>query len=351
MSTGKAAKTLIIKHKTITIVVVLCCISSIIMGQDIHLSQFWLSPVSINPATAGFFNGTARIGTYYRNQWSAISKPYQTVGIFADMPLKKRYRQQDIFSMGVNIDYDQAGDSKYASAQGMLSFAYAHALNTRNNHFLMGGLTIGAVQRSWDYSRLKFDEQYADGMYNPDIPLSEVFTQNSFWFMDCGAGLAWYYQPCMEHSMQAGVSVYHLNRAHISLYKDDNIRLPIKTLLYYTGTFGVHTSIALEPSIYYAIQAKYQELQIGMNVAYLFHFDSRWYINRFNIGIYYRWNDAVYISTGGEWRRIRLGISYDFNVSKLTQASHARGGVEINLSYIFKSEHTPKQHRIPCYLF
>ena len=344
-------KELIMRYKTCFLYLVFILINLKLLGQDVHLSQFWLSPVSINPAVAGFFDGNARVGVYYRNQWRAISKPYQTMGAFADMPLKKRVRQQDIFSMGINIDFDQAGDSKYTSLQGSLSFAYAHALNRLNNHFIMGGITLGGVQRSWNYSQLKFDEQYHNGIYDPHIPLSEVFARNKFIFFDCGAGIAWFYQPTIEHTMQAGIGVFHLNRAHISLYKDDNIRLPIKVLAHFMGSFTVHSSIALEPNVYYAIQQKYQEFQIGLNFVYLFRFDVKWYINKFFVGLYYRWNDAVYLSTGGEWRRVKLGICYDFNVSKLTKASHVRGGIEINLSYIFKTEHTPRQQRIPCYIF
>ena len=64
------------------------------------------------------------------------------------------------------------------------------------------------------------------------------------------------------------------------------------------GSFTVHSSIALEPNVYYAIQQKYQEFQIGLNFVYLFRFDVKWYINKFFVGLYYRWNDAVYLYRG-----------------------------------------------------
>lgn len=338
------------KKYFLTIILIVGCV---LVGicQDTHLSQFWLSPTSINPATAGFFDGNVRLGAYYRTQWRAISEPYQTAGLEVDLPLKKRVRQQDIFSMGINVDYDIAGDSKYSTIQGMMSLAYAHALNHLNNHFLMGGISAGCVQRSWSYSLLKFDEQYQNGTYDPHILITEQFPSNGLLFFDCGAGLAWFYQPSLSARYQAGFSMYHFNRAKISLYKDDDVRLPIKYISYFWCALGVRDNMELQPSIFFARQAKYQEIQLGMAYAYFFHFDSKWYINQLNIGLYYRWGDAIYLAIGGEWRRLTLGISYDFNVSKLMKASEARGSVEVNLSYIFKTYKVPRAKSIPCYLF
>ncbi len=335
----------------IVLVAIVCTCNEGIRGQDTHLSQMWISPITSNPAVAGFFEGTARIGGYYRTQWRAISKPYMTAGVYSDFALKKRPRQKDIFSMGVTLEYDMAGDSKFSTAQGNLILAYAHAINGNNDHFLMGGVSFGGVQRTWDYSQLKFDEQYIDGQYNPNVPLSEVFARRSFFFMDCAAGIQWAYRVNTKCFLSAGFSVYHLNMPRISLYKDDNIRMPILYSAQFNSTFVVQKSNELSPMIYYRKQAQYQELLFGLMYSYVFHFDSKWYINKFNFGIYHRWKDALFVSIGGLWRDVHFGLCYDFNVSKLSKASRARGSFEINVSYIIKTHHVPKPKSIPCYLF
>ena len=38
-------------------------------AQDIHFSQFYASPLTLNPAMTGFVNGDCRAGVIYRNQW------------------------------------------------------------------------------------------------------------------------------------------------------------------------------------------------------------------------------------------------------------------------------------------
>ena len=328
-----------------------CLLPSTMMCQDIHFSQFWLAPVNINPAAAGFFEGDARLMAYNRTQWRAISKAYQTVGVSADFPLMKRPNKQDIFGMGITLDYDQAGDSKYRTFQGNLMFSYARALNYRNNNFLMGGIFVGGGQRSWSYSDLIFDEQFQNGVFNPNVPNTETFYGNNFWFADMGLGIQWFYQPDFLEFYQVGFSVSHLNRPKITMLKNDNIRLPVKFTAHASVSIALHSSIALIPSAYLSFQKKYREFLLGTTYSHSLPIDVYGYVNKVNIGLYYRWNDAVYLAAGMDWRRFKLSISYDFNVSKLSMASNARGGVEIIVSYSIKKKKHIKRKAIPCSVF
>ncbi|MDR1792396.1 MAG: PorP/SprF family type IX secretion system membrane protein [Bacteroidales bacterium] len=320
-------------------------------AQDIHLSQFWVSPPSINPASAGFMDGDARFSAYLRTQWLSITKAYQTCGVSADLPIVRRPRQQDIFGLGINMDYDRAGDSKLTALSGNLLLSYAHSLNAYNTHFLMGGISIGFQKRTWDYSTLKYDEQYQNGIYNPNIQTSEQFAGNSHWFADIGAGISWFYSPQNENIYQAGISVYHLNCPSITLIEAKQVRLGLRWTLNSELMFNIKDNMTLTPALYFSAQAKYTEFLIGLNYSYAFPIDARGFINKFNIGLCHRWKDAIYFSTGFELRRFLIAISYDFNVSKLIKASQSRGGVEVALSYIIKKERFLRRKPIPCYLF
>jgi type IX secretion system PorP/SprF family membrane protein len=321
------------------------------MSQDIHISQFWISPVAINPAAAGFFDGNVRMGAYNRTQWRSISKAYQTVGVSVDLPLIKRPGKQDLFGIGITLDYDQAGDSKYTTIQGDLMLSYARALTSRNNHFLMGGIMLGGAQRSWDYSQLRFDGQWQDGVFYPDIDNGETFYGSNYWLADVGVGIQWFYQPDFLTFFQVGFSVYHLNMPKISMLKDGDIRLPIKWVTHAITSIEVHPDIAVIPVAYFAYQDIYREFLIGASYSHTLPIDVKGFRNKANIGLFYRWNDAIYLSAGMEWRRLTFGISYDFNVSNLSRASHARGGIEIALSYIIKKKRYLRQKAIPCTVF
>jgi type IX secretion system PorP/SprF family membrane protein len=307
--------------------------------------------MGLNPAAAGFFDGILRIGGYNRTQWRSVSKPYQTVGISADMPLAKRPWKQDLFGFGITMDYDQTGDSRYTTANANLLFSYAHALNSRNNNFLMGGLSMGCVQRSWDYTQLSFDEQYIDGFYDPKSPISETFTESNFWFFDCGLGMQWFYQPGYNQFYQAGFSVYHLNRPEITMLSDKDIRLDIKYVLHGVLSIGINDKNALIPSAYWALQSRYRELIFGLHYSHQLPLDAKGYLNKLKTGVYYRWNDAIYLSVGMDFRRCVFNISYAFNVSGLAPASHVRGGVELGVLYTFKKQKYIKRVPVPCTVF
>jgi hypothetical protein len=50
-------------------------------------------------------------------------------------------------------------------------------------------------------------------------------------------------------------------------------------------------------------------------------------------GINYRLRDAIIATGMVEYGNYQIGLSYDFNVSRLASASAGRGGVEFNLRY------------------
>ena len=318
-------------------------------AQDIHSSQFWLNPIGLNPAAAGFFSGNLRFGGYNRTQWRSVSKAFQTNGICFDMPLVKRPAKQDLFGFGLLLDYDQTGDSKYTTIDANMLFSYAHALNYRNNNFLMGGISLGCVQRSWDYTELSFDEMFIDGFYDPRSPISETFMGSNLWFFDCGLGVQWFYQPDYNEFYQAGFSIYHINRPEISMLANKEVRLDIKYVLHGISSIAIDDKNAIIPAAYLAFQNKYREMILGASYSHQLPLDARGYLNKLKTGLYFRWKDAIYLTAGMDFRQCSFSIAYDFNVSKLApRASHGRGGVEISVLYIVKKQRIIRIVPIPC---
>ena len=75
--------------KLLTILIITLVIGSELKAQDIHFSQFYNAPLTVNPALTGRIPGSYRVVINYRNQW-----PYQfdkatsfsTPAISFDMP-------------------------------------------------------------------------------------------------------------------------------------------------------------------------------------------------------------------------------------------------------------------------
>ncbi len=68
------------------------------MGQDPGFSQFFASPLTLNPALTGKFNGVVRVAGNYRNQWPAINNAYITSTVSVDAPiLKNKLPETDVW--------------------------------------------------------------------------------------------------------------------------------------------------------------------------------------------------------------------------------------------------------------
>ena len=65
--------------KVFWVTLIFSIIATSLLAQDIHFSQYYLSPLTQNPANAGSFVNANRFSALYRNQWyKASSTPFQS---------------------------------------------------------------------------------------------------------------------------------------------------------------------------------------------------------------------------------------------------------------------------------
>src|SRR5579871_6216536 len=88
----------------------LILVSSIARAQDPHFSQFYLSPLTLNPALAGDIDETYRAGAIYRNQYGSVTVPYVTPSASFDMNVFKGSESHDYLGLGLLILNDRSGD-------------------------------------------------------------------------------------------------------------------------------------------------------------------------------------------------------------------------------------------------
>ncbi len=324
--------------------------STSVLAQDIHFSQFWSAPLHINPAQTGFFDGQARLSGQHRTQWKAITKPYQTFSTSIDLPIIKRPYRQELYGFGATVYRDVAGDSDFGTTQINLSFSYIKSLNRRNNNFLSFGIQAGIAQRTINYAELFFDEQFHNGRYNPGTGHTENFARDNFIFGDVNAGLNWVYQPKNRQMWNLGLAVFHLNRPKQSLFNDNSIRLDMKVIGTATTTIKLDKDIDFNPMIMTSFQGTYKEIIFGGLTKYILDKDPLTFTT-LNAGIFYRAADAAYLMIGGEYMKFNFGLSYDINMSRLKVASRYKGGWELSVSYLFNKYKPRKIKELPCPIF
>lgn len=302
--------------------------------QDIHLSQFYETPLLRNPALAGIFTGDYRVEAVYRNQWSSITVPYQTTAVSgeAKFPIGKG---NDYITGAVQVTYDVAGTSHFQTTQVLPTVNYHKSLSDERNMYLSIGFMGGFTQRQFNPARLTFDNQYNNGAFDPTASSGENFSKFGFIYPNLGTGISFSSTFGENVNWFIGASYYHFNRPKVSFFGDKTIELSPK-LEYNAGVsapLGDYVKVIVEYN--QLKQGTYQEVMAGGLLGYRIQLGSGATLldNMIYGGLFVRWNDAIVPVVKLELAKYDVGFSYDVNVSKLSKASQTFGGFELSFSF------------------
>lgn len=302
-------------------------------AQDLHHSQFYTSPLNLNPALTGIFNGDYRAALNLRSQWSVNDLvKYQTVAFNGDMKFApKDPEAKGFWSAGMLFNYDQAGDSRLNLAHLGLSGSYTHALNNRNLVSL-GGL-IGFAQRRFRTEDLLWDNNWNGNSVDPDRPVMEDFSNTSNGFMDLSAGVNYRWQKTTRTFLNAGIGWFHINEPDQTFFSQSTTQvLDSRYALSLLSSFQLLYNLDLLVHGLMQFQSEYEELTLG---GY-----GRIHINQDRgkelallVGFGGRLNDAWVPKMAIEYRNWYVGVSYDITNSPFNEARSRQGGLEVSAIY------------------
>lgn len=332
----KTSKTIVL-----AIGIILIAGMSTLHAQDIHFSQFWMTPTLQNPALSGVGHDV-QASVNYKDQWRSVASPYKTFAASYDMKFNNDNTKSSFFAAGINFFVDKAGDANMGTTLGNLNLAYH--ISTGAKSTLGAGLMGGFGQRNINYSQLQWMSQYDGIAYNSALPTGEKSVASNFTFADVGAGMAWAYKKGEAYasgndqvSANAGVAVFHVSQPKYSFY-DSGEKLKMKIVAHANVLYGIkNTSTSVVPGFFVAVQGKSTEFMIGSMIRYTTKESSKYtsYVkgSAYSLGLHYRNKDAFIVSALLEMAQYAIGLSYDVNVSGLKTASIGRGGFEISLRY------------------
>ena len=330
--------------KTAAIFVWLLIVSFFVNAQDPHFSQFFASPLTLNPAFTGKFDGTIRVAGNYRNQWPAFSNVYTTSTISVDFDiLKNKLPDYDRWGLGIIALTDRAGGGVLTSNYIGLSTSYHKALDEDGFKQIGIGFQGTYGQKKLDDSKLYFADQLTP--YGFTGVTQEIFYEKNLNinYLDVNAGVLFSASTDETNNFYIGASMYHINQPHQSFLGADWSIAP-RTTISAGGYFPVSDILTLHTSGIFQYQAAATETVIGGALAAPIDSKSDDPSNVY-AGMWYRLGDALIPYIGLEFTGMRIGVSYDVNVSSLKAASQSRGGMEISLIYVKKP---PGFKGIPC---
>ncbi len=299
-------------------------------AQDLHFSQYFNSPLLINPANTGFIpDGDYRLGINYRNQWASITNnPYKTMSAFGDVQLFGDRFENGWVGVGGALLRDAAGSGNLTSTRAFGSVAYHQALGLGS--LLSAGFNVGWVNKRVDFAKLTFDNQWNGKFFDLTAPSGEAFSTNQINYVSLQAGLNYAYFPNENTYLNAGVSVSNINRPRESFFTTDvlDTRIARRYTLFLNGSFRASDAWIVNPNVYVSKMSTAMEYVAGVNAQRDLSGDGN---TQVIVGAYYRVSDAVIPMVGFQQSGYRLTFSYDATTSSLSKYNATRGAYEVSI--------------------
>ena len=287
---------------------------------DPHFSQYFIQPMTLNPALTGAIEGDYRVSAVWRSQYG---NSLVTKGLSAEAPTNKN------INLGMNIQHQSSSDGAYSYTNGYLNFAYTGV--KFGDHQIVLAMQGGFMNRRFDLNKLHYGDQWVAGVgFDPSIASSENFFKPSAASVDIGTGIAYYDgRAGQKVSLFGGVAAYHLTRpTDPFLNGGDKLRMPVRYSFHLGARMYISETLDLIPNVLYMRQGNAQEKMIG---AYAQMFGGA--NTDLMFGANYRFDDAISPFAGVYHKGVTLGLSYDVNASNKTQGFINRSSMEVSLSY------------------
>jgi len=320
------------------------------LAQDHIYSQFYNSPVYLNPALTGQFEGDLRFNALYRNQWTGLASDYSYMSASADLNL-------DRINSGVGLIFNRSSEGTAYLQKNNIAASYSYIIGG-DDFALSFGLQAGITNQKLNWDKLVFGDQIgvSTGYLPGSISGAERPSVDSRFYLDANAGTNLVYGKFM-----LGIAAHHINRPDESL-SGFQARLPMRISANMSYKLTLipdqydRDGSYLIPSVVAYKQQNITSYSIGMQYKYA----------SINAGIWYRGgssgsgNDAIVFSvmfdifnrrTNGE--KFRLGISHDATTSKINY-TNTGGTSEIGVGYekyFQNSSNGGRSNGLRCYDF
>lgn len=325
------------------IIAALLVFSNVVTAQDPHFSQFYASPLYLNPAFAGSTDGTRAIMNF-RDQWPAIPGAFVTYAFSVD-----HYIPHLSSGVGLLFFQDRAGSGHLRSTN--IGFQYTYEFQIGKLFKLRPAVHYYLSTRDINFSDLVFNDQMSlSGIASASV---EVPPMKKVSYTDFSSSILVY-----NAEYFFGFVIDHMTQPNQSLV-DGISEIPRKYTFhggrkfYLNGKTSDYNEESLTAAFNFRSQGKFDQLDLGVY----------WTKTPIVLGLWYRGipifkaykkgyqnNDAIIIMAGYQWEAIKVGYSFDLTISRLI--ANTFGSHEISLIYEFNQDQKARKKKrkviIPC---
>ena len=315
-------------------------------AQDPSFSQFFSSPLNINPSLTANINADWRAISNYRDQWIGPASPYVTGTVSYDAKMfQKKFpgiEEGNVFGLGGMLMFDKAMAGVVKSSYASMNMSYRVKLSSGETKHRLGA-GFGAIygHRRIDYNGVDFEEQFTGYGFNTNLPTGESSLSNMKPYFSVSTGLL-YSVTSANSNFDLGVAAFHVNRPKQTFLKDDKQYLPMRKVAHANFETFLSESVVLSLNAIYQSQSTAYYYSVGGALGYYLPANQDFLLNA---GVWYWSKNAIGPYIGLAYKDYQFGISYDVTISKLNQATDKPNTFELSL--IVRGRNKPS-YVIPC---
>ena len=317
-------------------------------AQDPSFSQFFSSPLNINPALTANINADWRLISNLRDQWIGPASPYMTGTISYDSKIFQNKipnveTENNIIGVGGMLMFDHAMGGVVRSTYASANLSYSIKISDNESYKERIGIGFGAIygDRDIDFSRVDFEEQFTGYGFNRNLPTGETALSNMKPYISASAGLT--YSASNEKSnFDIGAAAFHLNKPRQTFLKDEKQILAMRKVAHANFETFLNNRVVLNTNGIYLAQSGASYFSVGGALGYYMGNNLE---SMITAGLWYWSDNAIIPYLGLTYKDLQFGITYDITTSKLNQAAKKPSSWE--LSIILRKSKSPTGV-IPC---
>jgi len=305
-----------------------------VKAQDPSFSQFFSSPLNINPALTANINADWRLISNFRDQWIGPASPYVTGTISYDSKVFQNkipnvQTEGNIMGVGGMLMVDHTMGGVVKSTYASLNLSYSIKISETEYYSERIGLGFGAIygSKNIDFNRLTFEEQFTGFGFNKNLPSGETALSNMKPYFSSSAGIV-YSAKTLNSNFDLGVAGFHLNKPRQTFLADKNQILAIRKVAHANFETVINDKAVFNTNAIYQFQKEANYFSVGAAVGYYVD-NSR--ESMITAGLWYWSKNALIPYVSLTHKDFQFGISYDITTSKLNEASRKPKTWELSL--------------------
>ena len=321
-------------------------------AQDPQFSQFYASPLYLNPALTGSAD-RGRVGVNYRNQWPSMSHSFTTISAYLDY-----FSKAAESGIGVIVNEHREGFLDYRSNE--VGALYSYKLQVASGVVLRTGFQLSYFQKDLNFEDLVFGNQI--DIVNGQVigPSGEIFEKGAkVNFLSASAGALLY-----TNLAWVGFSTHHINEPNQS-FIDQESRLSRKYSIHAGWKLKFANGRRLRTVAYqfqersatfalnYKTQGGYNQLDAGVQLYFQPLVIGGWYrgIPIQSVNKIFK-NESIIGLVGLELNaNLSFAYSYDFTVSRLAGSTGGAHEFSLILNFGKIVKRTRRDTILPCFKY